>query len=267
MEKLDEQIVARIMRSPRPHHSVVIKGTTPVISFGDFTKSSVVTIGINPSSREFSTSGSKGKLLPTQKKRLQDFESLGISSYSDIGQSEIELIWQGCQNYFSDQGNPYNSWFGQFSPILEQLGVSYRDGGASHIDLVQWATSPAWSGFTKLLGKERAKSVQRELTDDDIKFFRYQNSCENINLRLINGATVLNQFKSLGIYDLVEDETIQIFTAKGPTPCSTYVGRADNGGLVLAWSTNIQALHGGNAIKSNVAQRISEWVAQTVERS
>jgi hypothetical protein len=62
---MDKQIRDRISRPTDTKG--VIPGSTPVISFGDFTKASVVSLSINPSSKEFL----KGKgLLPPNEKRL-----------------------------------------------------------------------------------------------------------------------------------------------------------------------------------------------------
>ena len=55
----EKQNLKRIME-PYPQDSFVIPGSTPVVSFGDPSKASVVTIGINPSSREF---GNKTRLF------------------------------------------------------------------------------------------------------------------------------------------------------------------------------------------------------------
>jgi hypothetical protein len=36
-------------------------------------------------------------------------------------------------------------FLGHLEPVLAQLGCSYRDRSAGHLDLVQWATKPVWS--------------------------------------------------------------------------------------------------------------------------
>ena len=66
-----------------PRDCDVVYGSTPVVSFGDFTKAKVATIGINPSSAEFmdkSASATSNGLLPEGKKRLADAETLGLIS-------------------------------------------------------------------------------------------------------------------------------------------------------------------------------------------
>ncbi|NDA83046.1 MAG: hypothetical protein EBY01_08350, partial [Actinobacteria bacterium] len=55
---------------------LILEGSTPVISFGDFTKSSIATLGINPSPLEFINR--RGHILNSSEKRLVDLESLEL---------------------------------------------------------------------------------------------------------------------------------------------------------------------------------------------
>ena len=243
------EIFARAMRTSRS--SALIPGTTPVISFGDFTRAHVATLGINPSSKEFLTGHAKPRLIPdVEKKRLEDFESLGIKSSSQIGEFEAARIWSGCQNYFLN--NPYH-WFNHFLPILANFEASYFDGSACHLDLVQSATSPVWGGLTK--------RQQVALLDEDLDFFRFQSAQPNIRVRLVNGRTAINQIRDLGICDLMEDRPILVQTTSGQVKCSTFVGRGELDELVLAWSANIPSLRGSNALKVAAAKKIGAWAA------
>jgi len=254
---MNEKIISRAQRVPSAGRKFITKGSTPVISFGDFTRARVLTIGINPSSNEFFTSGKNRGLIPSKKgKRLEDFESLGIRTYEEIDDFAAKRIWQGCQNYFSESRNPYLSWFGHFQPVFSQIGASYIDGSAAHIDLVQWATNPAWSALTA--------RVQRDLLVEDLDFFQWQNSRPNVEVRLMNGSTVLNQAKKLGIFSLREDATLTIKDVNRSYTTRTFIGEGRSGELVLAWSQNIQAMRASNKVKARLAEAIGDWAAKKI---
>lgn len=257
MTSTNAKIIARAQQKPSAGNNFITKGSTPVISFGDFTSAKVLTIGINPSSNEFLTSGRNRALIPSNRgKRLEDFESLKIRTYEDIDESKAIKIWQGCRDYFSKSKNPYLSWFGHFEQVFTQIGASYLDGSAAHVDLVQWATTPAWSSLT-----ERA---QRELLEGDIDFFRWQNRQPNVVARLINGSTVINQAKKLGIFSLREDGTLTVKGANRNYTTRTFVGEGRSGELVLAWSQNIQAMRASNQDKARMANAIGDWAAKKI---
>ena len=66
-ERLVDFTCNKIEFMSRPRDCDVVYGSTPVVSFGDFTKAKVATIGINPSSLEFmdkSASATSNGLLP-----------------------------------------------------------------------------------------------------------------------------------------------------------------------------------------------------------
>jgi hypothetical protein len=250
MSQLDKAIQARIMQ--KSYVDTAVPGSTPVISFGDFTKARVATVGINPSSNEFQIGGPNPRLIPgIDNKRLEDYETLQISKASDIGLPEANKIWKSCQSYF--HRNPYG-WFDHFEPILSVFNASYQNGTAAHLDLSQIATVKAWSALTP--------KQQLELLDEDLDFFLWQNSQPNIEIRLINGQTAINQINKLKIFNLVEDRTLKIPIARGYTPCRTYVGTGHHGEKVLAWSTNIQALRVTNQLKQGAAKKIASWAQQ-----
>ena len=245
--KQEQVIFERIMRKSEICEIVV--GTTPVISFGDFTKAQVATIGINPSTKEFLRGGRSPKLIAAPGKRLEDFESLSITNHLELTEDKAAKVWRGCQDYFHK--NPYH-WFNHFAPVLNAVEVSYESGSATHLDLTQWATMPVWRSL-----ELRIKS---RLLEEDLDFFIWQNSQPNIKLRLINGRTVLDQVKELELFDLIEQEPIDIETTSGINKCQMFQGTGTNGERVIAWSVNIQSMRGSNALKQLAAEKIGRWV-------
>jgi len=80
----------------------------------------------------------------------------------DTKDTHISQVLSDCREYFSKDGNPYWTWFGPLDKLLSQAtGMSYRDGTACHLDLVQWATDPVWD-------KINDPSVRQALLDDGV---------------------------------------------------------------------------------------------------
>lgn len=183
------EILERISRPiPSPY---VVSGSTPVISFGDFTKARVATLGINPSSGEFNN---KKGLLPPPDKRLVDRHSLGAANGDFLNEPQAQETWSGCKSYF--QNNPYWSWFRDLEDIMKPIGTSYENSSACHLDLVQWATQPVWGRLPK------DQTVVNKLIEDDREFFLWQLAHPNIGLRLLNGRSVCDEVSRSGLFKL-----------------------------------------------------------------
>jgi hypothetical protein len=181
--------VADRVRAPYPNVSAVLRGSTPVVSFGNITSARVATLAINPSDREFLK---KGEWLPEGERRLETLQSLGLQSLEDASSEQVAQIVHGCRNYFLS-GNAYWGWFRPLDRLLSQgLDVSYEDGSAVHLDLIQWATSPTW-------GKIPTVEERESLIYADREFLRRQLSQENINLVVMNGRAVLKQVEKMGM--------------------------------------------------------------------
>jgi len=94
-ERLVDFTCNKIEFMSRPRDCDVVYGSTPVVSFGDFTKAKVATIGINPSSLEFmdkSNSATSNGLLPEGKKRLADAETIGLISVDPDDDDTAEYV-------------------------------------------------------------------------------------------------------------------------------------------------------------------------------
>ena len=78
---MNEEILKRI-RSNYPGEDLVVDRSTPVLSFGDFQKAEVFTLGINPSNLEFLDE--KKELLKNQLRRLQTLSSLKSKDCSSL---------------------------------------------------------------------------------------------------------------------------------------------------------------------------------------
>src|SRR5688572_14130607 len=80
----------------------VIKWSCPVPAFGDLSRSSVATLGLNPSNREFVDE--YGKELEGSFRRFHTLTSLGLRSWCEVDSRHLRLILNSCSKYFV--GNP-----------------------------------------------------------------------------------------------------------------------------------------------------------------
>lgn len=239
--KLPGYVAARI-RLPPPRGCSVLRESTPVVSFGDPSAARVATVGLNPSRVEFRD---KGRELDGPLRRFETLRSLGIRTMEEASDDAVNRVWTRCRDYFQPEGNPYWRWFRPLETLLGELGVSYLDGTAAHLDLSQWATDPTWSGLSS--------SVRARLLSDDAGFLRQQLEHEPIRLVLLNGRGVLNGFQSaFGLVLRPERTTVRD---------RTVTARLYTGSLgkvqVIAWSTNLQGAHGiTTRFKQKLARRV-----------
>lgn len=200
MSAIPAEVAARIRRVPEPELGI-LEGSTPVVFFGNQPNARVATLGINPSSREFTTGpvpspGQQPQLLDGDARRFETLDSLGIDSITDATDAHVEAIYQRCLNYFApdpDTGaSPrptayWNEWFKHLEDIIQPLtGHSYLNGTACHLDLSQWATFPLWG--------QLSKAVQDSLLRQDEEFLKGQLSAQNLHVVYLNGRSVCDQF-------------------------------------------------------------------------
>ncbi len=137
----------------------IISWSSPVPSFGDLSCSSVATLGLNPSNREFVDG--RGNEIDGSLRRFHTLNSLGLSQWIDADEQQLQLIIESCNSYF--QKNPYDGWFKKLNDLISGTKYSYYDSSnsACHLDLIPYATSCKWAGLTI---QERAALL--ELTGD-----------------------------------------------------------------------------------------------------
>lgn len=217
--------IARRIRTPYPDIRYVLRGSTPVISFGDFRTAHVATLGINPSDSEFLQNG---EWLTGDKQRFATLRSLGLAAPEEASDADVAAIVHACCNYFQGT-NPYWTWFRPLNKLIQDgLGVSYEAGTAVHLDLVQWATSPVW---------RKIKSVdQKQLIQSDREFLREQLARENIKLVVMNGRSVMTQLERAGL-----EYTHRIPLVNVTAKSEIVFGRLD-GTSYIGWSRNIPSL-------------------------
>ena len=143
----------------------------PILFFGDVdayfgSRLRVLTVGLNPSSREFPTDD------PFQRFPLAE----------GIDRADLDQYLDALSAYF--RADPYAGWFGAWEPLLNGAGTSYYPGAAStalHTDICSpVATEPTWS---RLDGGDR-----RALMDDGVPLWHELLVLLRPNLVLISVA-------------------------------------------------------------------------------
>ena len=246
-----------------PRDCGVVYGSTPVVSFGDFTKAKVATIGINPSSLEFmdkSASGTSNSLLPEGKKRLADAESLGLISDDEmdddtaeyiLGSTGAREIWESCRDYFKGP-HAYWSWFSDLESVLSGLSASYKDSSACHLDISPWATDPVFRDLTK---------EQRDcLLLGESDFLEWQIAKSNIEIVVFNGAQVYESLNSLEGFRLQNSGEITYQSGDQTRTSQLYTGIGPGFSSVYGWSLNLQELRVSKEEKKRVLDELQLWL-------
>lgn len=244
-------IIERIIRQEPT--KFVTPGSTPVVSFGDFTTARLATLSINPSSREF-TQGRT--LLPIGKKRLIDKQTLGIDLVDPIRKEHAETIWQGCVDYFGVGGNPLN-WFTELGKVLGGAGRSYTDGMTCHIDLVQWATSPAWGG-------QIPEKFRQKFLEQDYEFFKWQVSQPHIEALVVNGRQPYEVLKKTDGFVLREVGTYSYLVKKKTVKSTFFEGRGPSNKKVLGWTGALGPLRVSGAERLRIYTMLGDWLARNL---
>lgn len=237
MQDLEQATLEKIARMTMPSDCGVIPNTTPVVSFGDFTKARIATLGINPSSAEFLKGGD---LLPSEEKRLADF---------DVSDPTEHDIWWHCSRYFSI--NPYWSWFSHLETLLKEVGASYGIN-ACHLDLSPWATDPVFSNLTP--------AQQKTLLTHDSEFLNWQITESPIEVVLFNGATVYKTIEAAQNYHLQKVGEIT-YSSGGQSRTSDLInGDGPRGESIFGWTVNLQALKATNEERAEVMAKLTNWL-------
>lgn len=221
-----------------------------MISFGDASKASIATLGLNPSKREFLSE--RGHLLVGSGRRLATHQSLGCSNLRDAPASVIQQVLDDSNRYFCR--NPYE-WFSKFTPILEACGVSYYEGSACSLDLVQWATTPVWGKLTEET-KEGLLSAGTHFLDSQLR------ENQNIKLVLANGAGVIKHLEDwLGLRFHQTDLVARFSVRNAPL----FTGEFTEGLRqipIIGWRVNLQSDKGVYGVTKNGIAELAERVGE-----
>lgn len=261
---MTEELLDLIIRLKHPNIKMadVIEWGAPIISFGDFEKCTLATVGINPSNREFMTSN--GVELDGAERRFHTLNSLGLQNWSGITKKEVESIADLCVNYF--YRNPYDTWFKKLDFLISGTSKSFYfpSGEACHLDLIPYATSKKWADLTP-----SQKKILLDLAADTLGLI-LRNS--KIEVLILNGQSVVNEFerlcaakfakKNMSSWTLVrpggKDVTGYAYEGKINVIAGINLKRELH---VLGYNHNIQSSYG---ITTKVQNSIRAWIMKTV---
>lgn len=240
----------------------IIPWASPVISFGDISKSKIATLGINPSNREFVNLD--GNELKGDNRRFHTLNSLGISNWSEVNESHLELISELCEEYFLR--NPYDGWFKKLDYLMSGTSMSYYFPSLEicHLDLIPFATSEKWSSLNLLQQNDLLRLFSHTLgmliDESPIEFL------------LLNGQTVVNNFEKIAKVKLEKRlETAWELPRKKTENVAGYSYQGIVtviGGVnlkkeikVLGFNHNIQSSFG---VTSEVQTSIRKWISNNI---
>lgn len=250
----------RPLEEPGLIQAGVIPWSSPVPVFGDPDVSSVATLGLNPSNREFVDDA--GNELVDQQRRFHTLRSLGLRSWSEAGRGHVEQIADACRSYFS--GNPYDTWFRRLDQIISGTGASYYGvfRNACHLDLIPYATARKWvdlsAGERKILFMESADALGQLLRQSPIQ------------LLVLNGRSVVEQFEKVAEVELartampawqlprLSGSNVQGWAYAGTVNRVAGV-RLARGLNVVGYNHNIQSSFG---VTRQVIGAIRTWIAE-----
>ena len=244
---MEKYLIDRLLSVPKSQLKIS-EQSIPVISFGDFTKSKVATLGINPSKNEFI-------VKKNEQNRFETFVSVGCEDLSLITENQISVVLSSFKGYFHN--NPYRKWFDVLEKyILNKIGFSYQDDSACHLDLVQWATDPVWQKLDR--------DVQIELLKDDVPFLLSQLTFSNITLLLVNGRTAVETlFRNVDLLNLL-NHRYEFLIVDGKKCTVTYAELhiKKKAIKIIGWSSNLQSTVG---LTNAMREAIGDWVLKTFE--
>lgn len=204
-------------RLRRAETEASVKGSTPVLFFGDIFSARVATVGLNPSDQEFLDRN--GEPLPESKRRFETLASLNAQSRGSLTDEQCERSIQTMRDYFTE-GKPVYGWFRALERVCQGFGVSQSGGSAVHLDLFQEATTKVWSDLDP--------ADRQPLLDQDLPFLKWQLQAFPFDAVLCTSKSVSNHVRAL--FSVKEVETGQLAKMRW------WIGRADVGARTLAFA-------------------------------
>jgi len=225
----------------------IVEGSTPVVCFGDITQAKALTIGINPSSSEFTKLVEKQRVLLTGgERRLADLKYLEAEETQALNDDQVSQVWQSCLDYFD--GPYYKSWFPKMQDtVLSPVNFSYVGRSAAHLDLIQWATDPLWQDMDDEDPKEAAAHLKA-----DLPFLIKQIEESDAEFIFLSGTPVVESLTELFGLKFVEKTAAEGKSKQN----SLYMGSWKNA-VVLGTSMNVPDSHTSNAHRDF----LSKWIA------
>lgn len=176
-------------RLKREASDSTVEHALPVLFFGDLFTAKIATVALNPSWQEYLGSVLRGKLeLTGAERRFETLGSLGVTSRSALTDEHCRQAIDRMRAYFQP-GKPIYSYFRALDRVTQGMGYSYERGEVAHLDLIQEATDPTWSGL--------APAELAPLRALDLQFLHWEVKTFPLVALVCNGKTVFDTVRSL----------------------------------------------------------------------
>lgn len=238
----------------------IIKWASPVICFGDITKSTVATVGLNPSDLEFVDSDGNELI---NSRRFLTLSSLGLDDWTQIEPTHLDSILQYNLNYF--ENNPYKQWFDQLDYLISGTSHSYYFpySKACHLDLIPFATSTKWGSMSSI-----EKRTLLQLSGNSLAMLLKESPVEYI---ILNGMAVVEQLQLISGVNLNKSNQTEwdLNRSDSIVRGTSYEGEIqrlgevdlDKSVAVLGYNLNIQSSFG---VSSMVRKNIKTWIENKI---
>lgn len=237
--------VAERIRRPMPEGLHVLAGSLPVVSFGDPDVATVATLSLNPSWIEFQSKS--GEWLLGDRRRLAFLVSLSVEDPRQLTDEQVAEVVAESSGYFRG-ANWYRGWFHWLESLLQATGAgSYLDGSACHLDLVQWATKPAQGDLPR--------EAWNRLVEQDRDFLRWQLRNSNVEVVLLNGASIVEELVRAELAAGFHEDQIAYETTGGEPGRLRAFRAVTEGVLFLGWNRPL-----AGALSTEGRTRLTEWV-------
>lgn len=147
-------LIEKAWESYNKHKDFIVKDSFPILYFGDIeaydnSKRRIITVGINPSDKEFKKEGDSFIRFPDWKGNRKN-------------------LTQVLNDYFK-KDHPYKNWFNSYEPILNGANCSFYENEdydrAIHTDICSpLATKKTWS--------ELGRKQQQSLIEDGFELWK-----------------------------------------------------------------------------------------------
>jgi hypothetical protein len=249
-QQMIERIQSKLLKNESPElRSEIIVDTTPVPVFGDYKKSQIVSIALNPSSNEFPAKKSN--------RRLVHLSDLGISPryYQDglgtMPETSAAKILEHCEKYF--ENNSYK-WFDTASVAIKRgFGASYYkddklDLRACHTDIFPWATR----AFSTL-----NSNLQRRFKEENHSFLNWFLKRDQVTNLVILGNSTWREIESVIKFEPLHRENPEI--EQPPTfECGTF--EIDGIRKPYFFNSKGPSAHGSDAQKLKIHELFGSFI-------
>lgn len=252
------------LSDPQLIEADIISWGSPILSFGNYEKSKIATLGINPSNKEFVDN--QNNELKANKRRFHTLTSLNINSWSEINDDHISIIKNSFNEYFNI--NPYDNWFKKLDYLISGSSYSYYfpSGEACHLDLVPFATNSKWS--------ELSSEQKKCLLNIGANFLGKIIENSEIEIIILNGQTVIDnliKISNVNLHKEIQDDWRLNRKLSNGVKGFSYSGSLNKIGniklkkviKIYGFNHNIQSSFG---VTKKVQSSIRSWLSKEISK-